>query len=175
MERNGRVVVSASEAIERITERRIHAGVEPGIDIKHRVHVSSCHEACVLERNAEVEDVGMRVEQIVRGIDDLRTFQGHVLADLQIDAARGKPWQMEQGVGLDDVELSPTVDRFVELAEEMGVARVRAEHRLELKPEIITSRLRVEWTLDRQHRLVQQGLIGLIRKEVAEVYAVGGI
>src|SRR5713101_115702 len=175
MERNALVVVPAIDAIERITECRIYAGVEPGINIDHRVHVSNRHDAGVLERNAEVEDVGMRVKQIVRGIDHLRTFQGHVLAHFYIHAARREPGRVEERMGLDDVELSPTVDRFVELAEEMGVARVRSEHRLELEAEIVTGRLRVERALDRQHRLVQQGLIGLIRKEMAEVYAVGRI
>jgi hypothetical protein len=37
--------------------------------------------AGVLEGNAEKENVGMRVERIVRRVDNFRTLQGHVLSD----------------------------------------------------------------------------------------------
>src|SRR5713226_8388587 len=105
MESRGRVVVATIKAIEVIAEGRVHAGVNAQINIEHRVHMRGRHEARVLERNAEIENVGMRVKRIVRRVDDFRAFQSHVLSDLYVDAAGRKPRQMEQSVRFDDVEL----------------------------------------------------------------------
>src|SRR5712691_3088244 len=105
MERRGRVVVATIKAIEVIAEGCIHAGVYTQINIEHRVHMRGRQYARVLEGNAEIENVGMRVQRIVRRVDDFRAFQGHVLSDFYVYAAGSKPRQMEQSVRFDDVEL----------------------------------------------------------------------
>src|SRR5882757_793818 len=110
VERRGPVVVAAIEAIEAIAEGRVHARVYARINIKNWIHVRSRQYAGVLERNAEIENVGMRVKRIVRRVDDFRAFQGHVLSDLYVDAAGSKPRQMEQSVRFDDVELIALAD-----------------------------------------------------------------
>src|SRR2546430_17672844 len=114
------------------------------------------HEARVFERNAEIEDVGMRVKRIVRRVDNFRAFQGHVLSDLYVHAARGKPRQMEQCVRLNDVELIALADRLIELTQEMRIARVRTVHRLELETKIVSRGFRIEGSLHRQQGLVQE-------------------
>src|SRR5258708_10544384 len=127
------------------------------------------HDARVLERNAEKENVGMRVKRIVGRVDDFRAFQGHVLSDLYVHAAGSKPWQMEQSMRFDDVELIALADRLVELTEEVRVARVRTVHRLELEAEIVSRCFRLESALHRYRSLIQEGGIGFIRKELAKI------
>ena len=75
----------------------------------------------MLERNAEIENVGMRVKRIVRRVDDFRAFQGHVLTDFYVHAAGSKPRQMEQSVRFDDVELVALANRLIELTQEKCV------------------------------------------------------
>src|SRR6266481_3087851 len=102
------------------------------------------HEARVLERNAKIEDVGMRVKRIVRCVDDFRAFQSHILSDFYVYAAGSKPRQMEQSVRFDDVELIALADRLIELTQEVGIARVRTVHRLELEAKIVSGGFRIE-------------------------------
>jgi len=52
----------------------------------------------------------MSVKRIVRRIDDLCAFKGDVLSDLYVNTAGRKPWQMEQSVRFDDVELVAVAD-----------------------------------------------------------------
>src|SRR5947208_1976803 len=59
------VVVSTIEAIQGLAKCSIYSGVDPEIDIECRVDVSDRHDPGVLEWNAEIEDVGMRVKRIV--------------------------------------------------------------------------------------------------------------
>src|SRR5712664_414817 len=129
----------------------------------------SSQYARVLERNAEIENVGMRVQRIVGRIDDFRAFQGHVLSDLYVDAARSKPRQMKQSVRLDDVELFAAADRVIEFAQKVRIARVRTVHRLELEAEIISGCFLIERTLDCQRRLIQECGIGFISKQLAKI------
>src|SRR5260370_42287378 len=99
--------------------------------------------ARVLARNAEIENVGMRVKCIVRRVDDFRAFQRHILSDLYIHASGSKPWQMEQSVRFDDVELGAVADRLIELTQEVRIARVRTVHRLELEAKIVSGCFRI--------------------------------
>src|SRR5258708_279761 len=112
--------------------------------------------ARVLERNAEIENVGMRVKRIVRRVDDFRTFQGHVLSDFYVYAAGSKPRQMVQSVRFDDVKLIAFANRLVELTQEVRISRVRTVHRLELEAEIVSGCFLIEGTLHRQRRLIQE-------------------
>ena len=50
-------------------EGRIGAGVKPGIDVERFVDVRRRQRPSVLERQAELENVGVRVERIGRGVD----------------------------------------------------------------------------------------------------------
>ena len=61
MERRGRIVVATIEAIKVVAESRVHARVNARINVKHRVHMRGRHDTRVFERNAEIENVGMRV------------------------------------------------------------------------------------------------------------------
>lgn len=131
------------------------------------------HDPGVLERNAEIEDVGVRVERIVRRVNNFGAFQGYVLSDLHIHATRREPRQMKQSVGLDDVKLIAAADRLIELTQKMRVPGIRAVHRLELESEIVSARFGIERTLNRQQRLVHQQGIGLIGEEVAKINAAG--
>src|SRR5205823_9316729 len=97
MERRSFVVVPAAEC-------RIYTRITSGIDIDRWTEMGDCHAARVLERDAEIEDVGVRVKQIIGRIDDLRALQGNVLTDLHVDAAGCEPRQVEKGVSLDDIE-----------------------------------------------------------------------
>src|SRR5882724_6828940 len=80
---------------------------------------------------------------------------------------------MERRVSLDDIELVPSADRLVELAEEMRIARIRPIHCLELEAGIEARRFRIKRALYRQQSLVQQEGIGPIREEMAEIEPVG--
>src|SRR5258708_13442703 len=76
---------------------------------------------------------------------------------------------MEQGMRFDDVELIALADRLIELTEEVCVARGRTVHRLELEAEIVSGRFWIEGALHRYRSLIQEGGIGLIRKELAKI------
>src|ERR1700694_733532 len=149
MERCGPVIVAAIEAIEVVAEGRVHARVNAQIDIKHWIHVRRRQYAGMLEWNAEIENVGVRVKRIVRRVDDFRSFEGHILSDFYVYAGGSKPWQMEQRVRFDDIELIAFADRLVELTQEVRIARVRTVHRLELEAEIVSGCLRIEGALHR--------------------------
>ena len=133
------------------------------------------HDPGVLEGNPKIENVAVRVKQIIRRIDDLGSLKRDILADLHVDAALREPGQMGQDVSLDDVELIYVADRPIELAEEMRVARVRPVHRLELEAEIVTGGLRIERALRGYQRLIQEDPVGLIREQMSEIDMVGRI
>ena len=91
------------------------------------------HDACIHERDAEIEDVGMRVESIVRRIDDLRAFQGDVAAVLAgVLALPGVvPEPGTSSLNLDD-EWPPffaTFDRLLEIVTNDEEDRNRARRR----------------------------------------------
>ena len=93
MERGCRVVVATGEAIERIPKRRVHPGIDACINIDNRVQVRRRHDARVLEWDAEIENVGVRVQQIIWRVDHLRSLQGHVLTYLDVhppDVSHGR-------------------------------------------------------------------------------------
>src|SRR6266851_9821907 len=110
MERRGRVVVATIKAIEVIAEGRVHARSNTSVQVEPRIHVRGRDDPRMLERNAEIENVGMCVKRVIWRVDDFRAFQGHVLSDLYVHAARGKPRQMEQSVRFDNVELIALAD-----------------------------------------------------------------
>src|SRR6266568_1852524 len=166
-------VVPGGQAV--VAECRIHARVDTGIDIDRLIHVCSRHYPSVLERDAEIENVGMRVKRIIRRIDDLRAFQGDVMTEFHIDTARGQPRQVGEPMGLDDVELVYAVDRICELAQKLCGARIRSVHRLNLEAEIVTRRLRIERTLYGQHRLIQHEPVRFIGEQMAKIDTVGWI
>src|SRR2546429_210220 len=78
------------------SEGRVHAGGDAGIDIDQRIDMRDGHDAGVHERDAEIEDVGMRVEVIGGRVDRLGAFQGDKLTGLDVDAARKQPGSMRR-------------------------------------------------------------------------------
>ena len=112
-------------------ERGVGAGVNARIDVEHAVDMRHGQRAGVLEGQAELEDVRVRIEWVGRRIDRLVAKRRRVLADLQIDAALGEPGQVREHVRLDHIELVALIRiDAVQLAQELGIARVGAIHEL---------------------------------------------
>ena len=144
-----------------VAEGRVHAGVDARVNIEQGIDMRDRHDAGIHERDAEIEDIGMRIEVIGGRVDGLGAFEGDQLTGLDVDAAREQPGRVDDAPGLDRGDLAPIIDRVIEFAEVMGVARVGAIHRLQLEAEIIVGGLRIERPLDGQEDLVEQGRLAL--------------
>src|SRR6516162_10665826 len=96
-----------------LAEEGVHTGVGAEIEIEQRGRVRRGEETSVFERHAKIEDVGMRVEGIARGVDGLSAHRRGEYAGLHVDPALGRHRQMDEAVGFDDVELIAAVDRAV--------------------------------------------------------------
>ena len=66
-----------------------------------------------IERNAEIEDIGMRVKVIGGRVDRLGAFQGNKLTGLDVDAARKQPRSMHDSPGLDGSKLVELIDPII--------------------------------------------------------------
>src|SRR5688500_8737324 len=106
------------------------------MDVEPLGNMGVDQNSSVLERNAEIEDVTVRVKEVTRRSDDFGAFKGHELADFDVHPAFGQDRKMEVNVGFDEIRLHDLVHGVVELSEEVGEASVRSKHSLELKAPI---------------------------------------
>ena len=117
-----------------VSESRVHTGDNASIDVNERVDMRDAQDASIHERDAEIEDIGMRVKVIGGRVDRLGAFQGDPLTGLEVDAARIQPRSMRGYPGLDGSDLVQLMDPILPLAEIMRVARVRPYIPCSLKP-----------------------------------------
>ncbi len=153
----------------------VHAGIDTGVEVDDPRQMRRGEHAGVLEGHAEIEDVGMRIEAVLRGIDRLRAHGRDELAELHVHAAFADAGHVHAAVGLDDIELVRVMDHAVELIEQMREPRVRPIHDLGLEPEVPAGRLGIERPLRGQHELVQHRSVRVIVEQPAEVPLVVGI
>src|SRR5262245_47307981 len=76
---------------------------------------------------------------------------------------------MQDTPGLLEGELAAVVDRIVELAEVLCVARVRPIEELDLEAEVNSGGFRIERALEGQRYLVEQRLAGLVGEQMPKV------
>ena len=129
--------------------------------------------AGVLQRNAEVEDVRMRVERIRRRIDHLVADRRRVHAGLEVDAAAEQPRRVQLHVRLQQRRLVAHVGGAVEHADIVQVARVGAVQPLQREADVI-GQLRIGRPLHRHQGLVELEVVRLVGEQLAEVLAVAG-
>ncbi len=121
------IVVGAAE--ERHTG--IHAGVCAGPNIDHVGDMAGGIGAGMLQRDAEIEDVGVRVEEVAVGVDHFIADRRRVLTGLHIDAATEDDRQVARETGFHQIPLIGAVGRAVEETERMRVTRIGAVHALD--------------------------------------------
>jgi len=121
-------------------------------------------------RDAEIEDVGVRIERVGCRHRRLGRERARKYAELHI-AAAAEDRQMRQHIRLDEGELVALVARAVEQPDEMRVARVRSIHRLEGEAEIEARGIGVERLGEQDRRLVQHELVGPVVEQVAKIGA----
>ena len=120
-----------------------------------------------------LEDVGVRVERIAGGVDDLEAERARILADFPIGTADpGRHGRVHLRVELDDVPLIGAVGRAVEFVEEVRVTGIRAVHAGELEAGLEVGIRRIQIVLDVDHRLVHAERIGAVREGLAEIKVV---
>src|SRR5579883_2760246 len=170
MERGSAVIIAGA-----VANRCIHTGRDARINIDERIDVRNGHDASVHERDAEIENIRVRIEVIGAGIDRLGALQGHPLPGLDVDAAREKPRQMELRPQLHRSELIEIVDEIIELAEIMRVARIGPIHKLGFNTEVVASRLWIDRTRKGQQHLIEQRLAGFIGEQMAKVMPLAGL
>src|ERR1700733_14446350 len=94
-------------------------------DINHMIDMADGQEPGVLERQAEVEDIGVRIKRVGGRVDRFEAKRRRILTHFQVDTAVEENRQVEQGVGFDDIELVAIVRIDpVEFTQEVGVTGV---------------------------------------------------
>jgi len=71
-----------------VIDARINATVESGIEVKPFGDVLHSLNSGIIERDTEVEDVAVRIENVCAWIDGFRAFQRDKFSYLKIRAAR---------------------------------------------------------------------------------------
>src|SRR5262249_20866793 len=82
---------------------------------------------------------------------------------------RKQPGKMQDTPGFLEGDLAAVVDRIVELAEVLCVARVRPIEELDLEAEVNSGGFRIERALEGQRYLVEQRLAGLVGDQMPKV------
>ena len=170
-----RIVVVAGIAIGRAIPAKagVHAGDRTRIDVEHRGDMRHRHHAGILERDAEVEDVAVRIEDVVGRVDDFRAEQRDELTDFDVEAAAEDIGEVGGHPGFFDVELIDVADAIVAFAEVVRVARVGAVEQLDLEAVIDALRARIDRALQDDRRLIEERRIRLVVEQAAEVDAAG--
>src|SRR5438874_4393013 len=124
--------------------------------------------AGVIERNAEVKDVTVGIENIRARINRFRAFEGHKLAYLDVKPAGGV-WNrdMKYHPGFHDVGLHDLVLAVIEETDGVDVASVAPIKELCFKSPIKAVPRSGKGTLGREHHLIQERLVRAIGKEVS--------
>ena len=129
----------------------------------------------MLERDAEVEDVVVRIEVIRARIDGFRAEQRHELAEAQVHPGvlveEGQR-RVEITVGLDDVGIDDAAIDVLQRAEGVDVTPVAADAGLELEAPVELARLGHQRALDRERGLVEHRLVGAVVEGAAKVLVV---
>ena len=131
--------------------------------------------ASVLEGQAVVEDVAVRIEGVRLGVDHFQAQRRRIQAGFHIQPVREQLRDACRDVRLDQRDLVAVVDHLVEHAERLVDAAVGPIHRLQLETDIDAGGLRVHVAADSKQRLVQQGTVGAVCRQAAVVAVVARV